>query len=80
MFLRRGGVSNVQYLRSEMEYRTYVIDDDGYISCFDKMTCRDDAEALQRAKHLMDGLEIEVWAGPRLVTVISGEENDGDVP
>jgi len=61
-----------------MEYRAYVIDDDGYISCFDKMTCRDDAEALETAGHLMDGHDIEVWAGPRLVTVISGE-GYGDV-
>jgi hypothetical protein len=62
-----------------MEYRAYVIDDDGYISGFDKMTCRDDAEALQRARHLMDGQDIEVWAGSRLVSLISAEQ-DGDVP
>jgi hypothetical protein len=62
-----------------MEYRAYVIDDEGYISGFDRMTCRDDEEALQRARLLMDGQDIEVWAGNRLVSLISGDQ-DGDPP
>ena len=56
-------------------YRAYIIDDDGYIIGFDKMNCHNDAEALQKAGHLMDGKDIEVWTGPRLVTVLSREGN-----
>jgi hypothetical protein len=56
-------------------YRAYVFDDDGYILGFDKMICRDDAEALQKVGHLLDDQEVEVWTGPRLVTVLSPERN-----
>ena len=51
-------------------YRAYIIGDDGYIIGFDKMTCRDDAEAIQKASPLVDDKDVEVWTGPRLVTVL----------
>lgn len=56
-------------------YRAYVFDDDGYILGFDKMICRDDAEALQKVSHLLDDQEVEVWTGPRPVTVLCPERN-----
>jgi hypothetical protein len=59
-------------------YRAYLIGDDGRIAGFDKMTCRNDSEALRRIGRLLDGKHVEVWTGARLVTVLrkgGGQEN-----
>jgi hypothetical protein len=34
----------------------------------DVIECRDDDEAIKKAKQQLDGLAIEVWHGSRLVT------------
>lgn len=57
--------------RGEHEkYQAYLIDDDGRIAGFDKMSCRNDAEALRKASHFAGGRKLEVWTGARLVTAV----------
>jgi hypothetical protein len=34
---------------------------------FEPFTCRDDAEAIEKAKRLVDGHDVELWTGERLV-------------
>jgi hypothetical protein len=45
-------------------YRAYVIGDDGRIIGFEKIKCRNDTEALQKVRRLIDGERVEVWTGP----------------
>jgi hypothetical protein len=51
-------------------YRAYLIGDDGRIAGFDKMSCRDDAEAIGKAGRFADGRKFEVWTGARLVKAV----------
>ena len=49
------------------EYRAYAIASDGLFIGFGKMICRDDGEAVAKAKWLLKGRDIEVWNGGRFV-------------
>jgi hypothetical protein len=49
------------------EYWVYVVGADGHFTESKEMTCRDDGEAVVKAKRLIDGHDIEVWSGNRLV-------------
>jgi hypothetical protein len=35
------------------------------------LVCADDAEAIEKAKRLADGHDVELWSGPRLVILLS---------
>jgi hypothetical protein len=35
------------------------------------LVCADDSEAIENAKSLVDGCDIELWSGPRLVIRLS---------
>ena len=49
------------------EYRAYIVGDDDHFLGFEEMVCRDDGEAVAKAKRLLDDHDIEVWSGDRLV-------------
>ena len=49
------------------EYRVYTVGRDGHFIGIEPLTCADDSEAIQKAKHLVDGHDVELWSGPRLV-------------
>jgi hypothetical protein len=49
------------------EYRAYMVGDDGHFLGFEPLICTDDAEAIEKAKRLADGHDVELWSGPRLV-------------
>jgi hypothetical protein len=49
------------------EYRAYTVGIDGHFIGFEPLVCRDDGEAVAKAKRLVDGHDIEVWNGERLV-------------
>ena len=53
------------------DYRAYTVGDDGHFIGFEPFTCRDDDEAVAKAKRLVDGHDIELWSGPRLVIRLS---------
>jgi hypothetical protein len=50
------------------EYRAYVIDDDGHINSFRGFVCDTDEDATVWAKQMVDGHDVELWSGDRLVT------------
>ena len=54
--------------RVVLSYRVYVLEEGGHIRKAPAvLDCEDDAEAIQRAKQLLDGKPIEVWEGARVV-------------
>jgi hypothetical protein len=51
------------------EYLAYVLTEDDHISAPPHfIACDTDQEAIQRSTKLIDGQDIELWEGPRLVT------------
>ena len=49
------------------EYRAYIVGPDGHFAESEPIVCRDDDEATERAMRLLDGHDIELWSGERLV-------------
>jgi hypothetical protein len=49
------------------EYRAYLVGSDGHFVGCESIVCGDDAEATEKAKRLVDGHDVELWAGTRLV-------------
>jgi hypothetical protein len=50
------------------EYRAYTVGHDGHFIGYEPLICADDAEAIEKAKRLAEGHDIELWSGPRFVT------------
>jgi len=55
------------------EYRAYIVGRDGHFMGFEPLICADDSEATERAKRLVDGHDIELWSGTRLVIRLKHE-------
>jgi hypothetical protein len=53
------------------EYRAYTVGTDGHFIGYQPLVCADDTEAIARARLLVDGHDIELWSGDRLVIRIS---------
>jgi hypothetical protein len=49
------------------EYRVYTVGSDGHFSGFEPLICADDTEAIEKAKRLVNGQDIEIWSGDRFV-------------
>ena len=60
-----------QWGLSVAQYRAYTVGRDGHFNGFEPLICADDAEAIEKAKRLVDGYDIELWSGERFVTRIS---------
>ncbi len=52
------------------EYRAYLIDRDGHFHSAVPIEAPDDAAAVEAAKPLVDGHDVEVWQWDRKVTVL----------
>ncbi|MDA9497308.1 hypothetical protein XI05_07160 [Bradyrhizobium sp. CCBAU 11357] len=50
-----------------MDYRAYVLDDDGRIIGVHELDCANDDEAKEKASQLLDGHDLEVWQRERCV-------------
>ena len=50
------------------EYRAYVVGHDGHFIRRESLICADDAEAIAKAKRLVDDHDVELWSGERFVT------------
>lgn len=57
------------------EYRAYVIGPDGHIESRIDIVCRDEIDAKERAKALVDDHDIELWHGDRAIAKFRPEEN-----
>jgi hypothetical protein len=69
IFQPRYGSSSGDF--SVAKYRAYVVGADGHFISFRAFACDSDADATTWAKQLVDGHDIELWSGPRLVIRIS---------
>jgi len=49
------------------EYRAYTLGRDEHFTGLEPLVCADDAEAIEQAKRLVNGSDIELWSGDRLV-------------
>lgn len=54
-----------------VEYRAFPVGMDGHFIGFDALVCENDDEAIAKAKCLVDGHDIELWCGERLVIRLS---------
>jgi hypothetical protein len=53
------------------EYRAYTVGHDENFIGFYSLVCADDAEAIEKAKRLVDGHDVELWNGLRFVIRLS---------
>jgi hypothetical protein len=49
------------------EYRAYAVGDDGHFIGFEPVICDDDNQAIDKAKRLVNGHDMELWNGDRFV-------------
>jgi hypothetical protein len=56
-----------------MDYRAYLLDNEGHISSYVELECADDEDAMRRAAQLLDGQDIEVWHRERKVALLTGK-------
>jgi hypothetical protein len=57
------------------EYRAYLVGHDGHFVGFEPLVCPDDTAATEQAKSLVDGHDVELWSGARLVIVLQHTSN-----
>jgi hypothetical protein len=55
------------------EYRAYPVGTDGKFVGFEPLVCDTDDEAIAKAKHLVNGHDVQLWSGPRLVVRLKSE-------
>jgi hypothetical protein len=53
------------------EYRAYTVGSDGHFVGYEPMVCESDSEAIEKAKRLVIGHDVELWSGDRFVVLIS---------
>ena len=49
------------------EYRAYIMGPDGHVQKRVDLRCSDESEAIERAKQLVDGHDVELWQLDRLI-------------
>jgi hypothetical protein len=49
------------------DYRAYKVSVDGHFIGFDPLVCDNDDDAIVAAKQLIDGHDVELWCGARIV-------------
>jgi hypothetical protein len=48
------------------DYRAYMVGPDGHFAGYEALVCGSDKEAIEKAKRLVDGHDVELWSGARL--------------
>ncbi|MEA2886971.1 MAG: hypothetical protein QOD11_1331 [Bradyrhizobium sp.] len=56
-------------------YRAYIMDSDGHISKAVDLIVKDDAEAMEAAKQLVDGHDVELWEHERRISLLKRQES-----
>jgi len=54
-------------------YRAYLIGNDGHFVKHEVFESSDDESAVERAKQLFDGHDLEVWTGVRMVARVGDQ-------
>jgi hypothetical protein len=55
------------------DYRAFTVGPDGHFKDFKPLICAGDAEAIAQAKRLVEGYDVELWSGDRLVIRLSAK-------
>jgi hypothetical protein len=50
-----------------IDYRAYFVGSDGHFVRFVELACSDDAEAVEQARRLIAGEDIELWSRDRFI-------------
>jgi hypothetical protein len=53
------------------DYRAYTVGVDGHFVGYERLVCVDDPEAIAKAKRLVDGHDVELWSGERMIVRLS---------
>jgi hypothetical protein len=61
------------------EYRAYIVGPDGHFKGYEGLVCNDDAQAIDQAKRLVDGHDVEIWSGARFVTRLNTNGKTGAI-
>jgi hypothetical protein len=56
--------------RTRFEYRAYVVGNEGHFVGCTEMICRDDDEAIAKAKRLVSDSDIELWNRNRFIILL----------
>ena len=56
--------------RTAFEYRAYVVGNEGHLVGCTEMICRDDDEAIAKAKRLVSDSDIELWNRNRFIVLL----------
>ena len=56
-------------------YRAYTVGHDGHFFGFRAYTCINDGDAVEWAKQLVDGHDVELWSGVRFVARLECKSN-----
>jgi hypothetical protein len=51
-----------------LHYRAYIVGKDGHFENAVDLMCAEEAEAVERARQLVDGHDVELWQGARMIT------------
>jgi hypothetical protein len=57
-------------MSKDAEYRAYVIGSDGHFMSWAGLICPNDEAAIDAANQLVDGHDVELWCGVRLVATL----------
>jgi hypothetical protein len=60
-----------------IEYRAYIVGHDGHFVRCEPIVSPGDSEAIEKAKRFVDGHDVELWSGARLVMRLSAETKQG---
>jgi hypothetical protein len=55
------------------EYRIYKVGLDGHFIGFDPLVCDNDEQAIEKAKRILGGYDLQIWSGPRFVRSMKRE-------
>ncbi|MEA2915840.1 MAG: hypothetical protein QOJ15_7921 [Bradyrhizobium sp.] len=61
-----------------MDYRAYFVGGDGHFVRFVGLSCSDDAEAIEQARRLIGGQDIELWSGERFIMRLPKKQDRPD--
>ena len=55
------------------EYRAYIMGPDGHVQSRVDLRCSDESEAIERAKQLVDGHDVELWQLDRQIRTFKAQ-------
>jgi len=61
-------------MNAELEYRAYSVGDDGHITHSHQLIAPNAAAAFEHARQFVDGYDIELWNGGRLVAKLKKQQ------